>query len=268
MLGQPRQQFRLGGGSVDWRQQPPGEPTVLDLEPIRLDHVEPEDRLETFGERREPTAHQRGHGTAPGHRPHQRSSPRHQPQSLAPSLIDGAHRQTRQPRHPGLERRHEAEIPGHRTAGDCADLGGHTMQRGQLVDALTIDQGPIHVAHQQPLGTVRERQDHQIDRPPCGQLVGAVEPDRCRHRDLTGLGLGQPTRLAAHHLRHLTDQRPIERGDLGIGDQAGDPNHPRLSIGGVAITDVALAGVAAETEADADLPGSVGLWLWMPPWPG
>jgi hypothetical protein len=143
-------------------------------------------------------------------------------------LLENLDREPFEQRDPGLQSGHEVELAVHRPPRDRADLNFDAEIIGQLVDALDVDHGRVHVADQQALA------------PPCGghdaDVIGRVaqhhlgaRPDRTAiaaiDRQLAGLILGEPARRAAERPLQGRNRRPVQRRPLRVGDQAYHVSH-------------------------------------------
>ncbi len=236
------------------RHQTTGEDAVTNLEGVGLVHVEADEGAHVAGELGEAARHERAEGPVRLHGPDQGPGPGMEPQALAADFVDHPYRHPLQHPHPGFQRLPERDLAGHRPPRELGHLGPDTGVAGELVDALDIDDGAVHIADQKPLPVSGEGQHRVVD----GGLLDDAEElgttgalERARESESAGATGIEPTWPASGETLRPSDQRGIQRPALGRRDQIEEFGHrrPRERTKGVVSRILFIGGTTASGKS-------------------
>ena len=147
--GEPAQRLRLPG-PVDHRAaQPPGQLPGRDLQLVGRHVADAELGGQRPDHLDEAAADDARLVAEAAQRPDQRARARGQPQ-FGPDLVEDPGLEPGEQRHPLAQRRGEVELAAHGGRGHLRHLLGAAGPGGQQVDHLVLDEGGVHVHHDQP----------------------------------------------------------------------------------------------------------------------
>ena len=164
--------------------------------------IEPAQRGDPAGEKREPAGHEHGVGAMRTHRRHQFARARRQANTL-PRLLERSDWKPLQHAHPLAQRRLEVEFAVHRSRGDFRDARLQASEVGEFIKRLTGHDGAVHVGDEEGFAPALARRRYGVD-------GGAIQR-RANHRhvrrtgqcDVSGLTRCQDVRhVAVHRVPH------------------------------------------------------------------
>ena len=157
-------------------------------------------------------------------------------------------------RDPGAQRLLEVDLAAHRGTGDLRDLGLDARVRREHLDHLALDEGGVHVEHDQAHAPAQQvdRLDGDVD-----ALGGGLEGQRAP----------QPLRIGARDVqvdrRDGVARHPLDPVDVGaaVGDPAGDGGEGRRlerdaedgHVGAALATGAVVAGPAVDVDGHAEV---------------
>ncbi len=200
-----------------------GEHLAIDFEDIGHGFVEADALADVVGKEGEAARNQRGEGAVRLHGLHEGTAAGGIGNAFAAHFFHALHRQALEQGDAGAQRRLEIELAIHGAGGDGGDFVLDADGIGELVDALLLDHGRIHVGDEQLLAPIGERHEGDIDGPAgddvVGGLYGGVE---FRLDDLDRDALGEPVDFTANGRMDARNERRVEGRISRVGDEAKD----------------------------------------------